>query len=442
TLRQKPFQTRKSNLPHGHLRKTSHKQKGKKKCDTGHTSAHSGCLTMETDKEAQQREQLNQVLTTKFKTSSGSFEETPPLGIFKVKAHLKAEDERNYGLQEPEVTLESSNDRTAHAVDSADGDAASGSTSTSAASNIVSASTSNASVAAASAALAAAAVVDFANATVNAAVTAVTATTDDKGIEPTLQRHSGATSKKDFALTEKEEHNKSPLKQSKKRVNDGCFYGKLKTEFRGGERYEEFGRQLWSSLYHQCYNEESEFSQHEMFLGNLNMNSKALKNSVTQEAQLQEDRQREGILNSSGVEYQLWKLEAECFKLEDSVKNQAEEIEEIENQLLREDLIGDKKKQQNKLIQLTQSLACALEQEKEKTEELEKELHGFMEVLKVIRKKLNECENRELHFYEDMRSRTFEMLRHEINYLKETWGSIHCRSLHQDLNIQLTEQEL
>lgn len=38
--------------------------------------------------------------------------------------------------------------------------------------------------------------------------------------------------------------------------------------------------------------------------------------------------------------------------------------------------IGNKKKQQNKLIQSMQSLACALEQEKEKTEELEKEFHG------------------------------------------------------------------
>ncbi|XP_041909951.1 ankyrin repeat domain-containing protein 26-like [Arvicola amphibius] len=167
-----------------------------------------------------------------------------------------------------------------------------------------------------------------------------------------------------------------------------------------------------------------------------------LRYAGNREAQLQEDRQREGILNSSRVEYQLWKLQVECFKLEDSVKNQAEEIEEIENQLLREDLIGDKKKQQDKLIQLTQSLACALEQEKEKTEESEKELHRFMKVLKVIRKKLNECENRELHFYEDMQSRTFEMLRHEINYLKETWDPIHCRYLRQDINIQSTEQEL
>lgn len=37
-----------------------------------------------------------------------------------------------------------------------------------------------------------------------------------------------------------------------------------------------------------------------------------------------------------------------------------------------------------------------------------------MELLKVIRRKLNECENRKLHFYEDMQRRTFEMLRHEV----------------------------
>ena len=40
------------------------------------------------------------------------------------------------------------------------------------------------------------------------------------------------------------------------------------------------------------------------------------------------------------MEHLLWKLEVECLKLEDSVKNQAEEIEEIENQLLREDLVN------------------------------------------------------------------------------------------------------
>lgn len=77
---------------------------------------------------------------------------------------------------------------------------------------------------------------------------------------------------------------RSPLKQSKKRASDGCFYGRLKTEFRGGERryHKEFGRQLRSSLYHPCRNEEFEVSQHEKFLENLNMNSKALKNSETQ----------------------------------------------------------------------------------------------------------------------------------------------------------------
>ncbi|XP_028641856.1 ankyrin repeat domain-containing protein 26-like [Grammomys surdaster] len=220
----------------------------------------------------------------------------------------------------------------------------------------------------------------------------------------------------------------------------------MKTELEGGERqyHEEFGRQLWSPLYHQCYDEEFEVSQHEMFLGNLSMNLKALHNSVAQlqEAQLQEDAQREGVLSSARMEHLLWKLEVDCLKLEDSVKNQAEEIEEIERQLLREDLTEDRKKERNELTQSTQSLARALEHEMEKSEELEKELRRFMEVLKITGKKLDECENRELHFYEDRTNRTFEMLQREINYLKDTWEPIHCKYLHQDINIQLTEQEL
>lgn len=95
-----------------------------------------------------------------------------------------------------------------------------------------------------------------------------------------------------------------------------------------------------------------------------------------QEAQLQEDPQREGVLSSARMEHLLWKLEVECLKLEDSVKNQAEEIEEIENQLLREDLTGDKKRERSEVTQSTQSLARALEQEMEKSEELKKELCG------------------------------------------------------------------
>ncbi|XP_031199958.1 ankyrin repeat domain-containing protein 26-like isoform X2 [Mastomys coucha] len=237
------------------------------------------------------------------------------------------------------------------------------------------------------------------------------------------------------------------LKQNEKIINDDCSDGIVKTKLRGEERqyYEEYGRQLWSPLYHQCYNEEFEVSQHEMFLENLNMNLKALHNSVAQlqEAlKLQEDPQREGVLSSARMGHPLWKLEVECLKLEDSVKNQAEEIEEIENQLLREDLTGDRRKEQNEVTQSTQSLECALEQEMEKSEELEKELRGFMEVLKITGKKLVECENRELYFYEDMKNRTFEMLQHEINYLKDTWEPMYCRYLHQDINIQLTEQEL
>lgn len=124
------------------------------------------------------------------------------------------------------------------------------------------------------------------------------------------------------------------------------------------------------------------------------------------------------------------------------MKNQAEEIEELETQLLTVELTGDRKKERDEVTRSTQSLACALEHEVEKIEELEKTLHGFMEVMKIAGKKLDECENRELYFYEDMRNRTFETLQHEINYLKDTWEPIQCKYLHQDINIQLTEQEL
>ncbi|GAB1298620.1 60S ribosomal protein L15 [Apodemus speciosus] len=819
----KASKAKKTSLPPDHLQTTSQAQKEKRKCGAGHRPAHSGCAPTKTAEGVQPREQLSKVLRNKLRTFPEPCGKEPPSRASKGKAHLKVEEERKYGLPELEVALENSDDRSACAVASASAAAAaaaastsakSASTSASAASNIASAalasasaastsasvaftsasaastsaasasasaadasaaaaaasaSASDASAAAAAAASAAAAsAVASSNATVNtvvaaavtAAFAAVTATADRKGNEPTPQRHSGATNDKDFALKEKEEHDKSEpatplvemnrsenkncfprdsipsfgkcsadtsavlqvkqscarqlhqdeqrlreigtalredakkqmngvegledgalpseaasedcdrketktsskgtctkpdvlslipktqryrdsvcllglcdelylckrlleiknscgdilrreikkteakhggahkelsritkvssLKQNEKIINDDCPDGIVKTELRGGERqyYEEFGRQLWSSLYHPCYNEELEVSQHEMFLWNLNMNLKALHNSVAQlqEVQLQEDPQREGVLSSARMEHLLWKLEVDCLKLEDSVKNQAEEMEEIENQLLREDLgflrqdspgcpgthsvyqgglelrnppasasqTGDRKKERNEATQSTQSLACALDQEMEKSEELAKELRGFMELLKITGKKLDECENRELYFYEDMKNRTFEMLQHEgctagttnrvvelvalseatalsarrcqpthlsvlvdwfgdplgvrissdsfmewinednlkkficgiltnpvgirdsqnptmapssllisrlkasgkfqlvntvvdrlaINYLKDTWEPIHCKYLHQDINIQLTEQEL
>eukprot|EP00072_Mus_musculus_P070076 XP_017171839.1 PREDICTED: ankyrin repeat domain-containing protein 30B isoform X3 [Mus musculus] len=186
-----------------------------------------------------------------------------------IEAKTKVEEERKYGLQEPNVAVENSDDRTACAVASAAAAAAvsastyaeSASTSASAASNIASAAFASASAAstsasvafasasaastsaasasasasasdasaaaaaasasasdasAAAAAAAAASAVASSNATVNAVVAAavtaafaaVTATADIKGSEPTPQRHSGATNDKDFALKAKEEHDK------------------------------------------------------------------------------------------------------------------------------------------------------------------------------------------------------------------------------------------
>ncbi|XP_008768827.1 ankyrin repeat domain-containing protein 26-like isoform X4 [Rattus norvegicus] len=639
--RQKASKARQTNLQPDHLRTTSQEQKEKRKCDTGHRPAHSGRPPMKTAEEAQQSKQLTKVLRSKLRTFLEPSEKEPPPSISTGKAHSKDEEERKYRLQELDVALENSDDRTVCTVASASAAAAavsastsaeSASTSASAASRIASAAFASASAASASAsvafasasaastsaasasasaseasaaaaaasisaydasaaaaAAAAASAATSSNTTVNAVVAAavtaafvaVAATAEHKGDEPIPQRHSGATNDRDFVLKEKEEQDKSEpathlmeinrsenknsfpgdsmptfetctadtsamlqvkqscarelhqddrryakntskekhevkklknfgegledgtlpceaasddyrdsgcllglwdelylckrlleiknsygdvlrreikkmetkhggvrkelskitevlsqperqetewgelcnlrssLKQNENIINDGCFDGKMKTELRGRERqyHEEFGR---SPLYHQC-NEEFEVGQHEMSLGNLNMNLKALHDSVTQlqEAQLQDDPQREGVLSSARMAHLLWKLEVDCLKLEDSVKNQAEEIEELETQLLTVELTGDRKKERDEVTRSTQSLACALEHEVEKIEELEKTLHGFMEVMKIAGKKLDECENRELYFYEDMRNRTFETLQHETQAEEE-----------------------
>ncbi|XP_055455000.1 ankyrin repeat domain-containing protein 26-like, partial [Psammomys obesus] len=346
-----------------------------------------------------------------------------------IEAKTKVE-EGKYQLQQLDVALEKSDDRTAGIV-----------VSVSAAAAVTSAvSSSNATVSA---------VVTVA---VTAAFEAVTATAEHKGNEPTLQRHSAATNK-EFALEKKEEHNKSgkTIKEASVMISNTVrtvLDRSLKRlQFLPEDTFEitaVFGKEelCWSST-GLTFN-PAEFVQR---CRNIATKRHANFNQVKKQVNIleglddwtvpSETASEDCELLHTNDEYALL-LEVECLKLEDSVKNQAEEIEEIENQLFREDLLRYRLGK----VQVQSAKGRSGEMKPSRMQAMAAEAVLFVEVLKVTEKKLNECENRELYFHEDMRNKTFEILRHEINYLKDTWGPIHCKYLHQDINIQLTEQGL
>ncbi|XP_054379139.1 ankyrin repeat domain-containing protein 26 isoform X4 [Pongo abelii] len=135
--------------------------------------------------------------------------------------------------------------------------------------------------------------------------------------------------------------------------------------------------------------------------------------------QLQEaqDRHTEAVRCAEKMQDHKQKLEKDNAKLKVTIKKQMDKIEELQKNLLNANLSEDEKEQLKKLMELKQSLECNLDQEMKKNVELEREITGFKNLLKMTRKKLNEYENGEFSFHGDLKTSQFEM-DIQINKLK------------------------
>uniref|UniRef100_A0A8D1ASP1 Ankyrin repeat domain 26 n=1 Tax=Sus scrofa TaxID=9823 RepID=A0A8D1ASP1_PIG len=108
----------------------------------------------------------------------------------------------------------------------------------------------------------------------------------------------------------------------------------------------------------------------------------------------------------------------------------------------------DEKEQLKKLTELKQSLESSLDQEMKKNDELEKELTGFKELLKMTRRKLNEYENGEFNSPGDLKTNQIEMdiqinlLKHKIDDLTAKLETASSKCLHLDTKNQVLQQEL
>ncbi|XP_052030885.1 ankyrin repeat domain-containing protein 26-like [Apodemus sylvaticus] len=192
----------------------------------------------------------------------------------------------------------------------------------------------------------------------------------------------------------------------------------------------------------ELYPEAAERQRYDMALRILRLKVKQTLKQF-QEAQ---DLQREVVQSSQRMQDHLQKLQAGCSEAEVMVQEQGEKTAEL--QKLHAGLTRVKKEQLKKLNKLTLSLKCSLDQTKNKNEELERELTEIKKHLGVMRKKLNDHENGEFSCHGDLKTKELEvnvsvdMLKNEIHELKEKWGTITSKYLPLDIQFKYIEQEL
>uniref|UniRef100_A0A8D0PX77 Ankyrin repeat domain-containing protein 26 n=1 Tax=Sus scrofa TaxID=9823 RepID=A0A8D0PX77_PIG len=169
---------------------------------------------------------------------------------------------------------------------------------------------------------------------------------------------------------------------------------------------------------------------------------------ITSQLQEAQDRHTEAVKCTEKTQDHVQKLEIENAKLKVTVKKQLGKIEQLQKNLLSTGSSEDEKEQLKKLTELKQSLESSLDQEMKKNDELEKELTGFKELLKMTRRKLNEYENGEFNSPGDLKTNQIEMdiqinlLKHKIDDLTAKLETASSKCLHLDTKNQVLQQEL
>nr|XP_020139677.1 ankyrin repeat domain-containing protein 26 [Microcebus murinus] len=178
---------------------------------------------------------------------------------------------------------------------------------------------------------------------------------------------------------------------------------------------------------------------------NLEDETQDLKKKLGQiRSQLEEarDQHAEAVRCAEKTQDHMQKLEKENCKLKVTIKKQADKIERLQKNLLSASSCEDEKEDLKKLTELKQSLEYNLDQEMKKNDELEKELSGLKNLLKMTRKKLNEYENGQFSVYGDLKTSQFETdiqinkLKHKIDDLTAELETASSKCLHLDTKNQ------
>ncbi|XP_072605348.1 ankyrin repeat domain-containing protein 26-like isoform X3 [Vulpes vulpes] len=212
----------------------------------------------------------------------------------------------------------------------------------------------------------------------------------------------------------------------------------------------QFQQELADALKKQSMSEASlEVTSH--YRINLEDEVQDLKKKLDQiKSQLREaqDRHTEAVGCIEKSQDHIQKLEVENAKLKVTIKKQAGQIEQLQEDLLSSSSPSDEKESLKKCMELKQSLEFSLDQEVKKNYELEKENTGFKNLLNMTRRMLSKYENGELPFYGDLKTSQTEMhiqinmLKHKIDDLTAKLETESSRCLHLDAKNQVLQQEL
>ncbi|XP_038514207.1 ankyrin repeat domain-containing protein 26 isoform X6 [Canis lupus familiaris] len=212
----------------------------------------------------------------------------------------------------------------------------------------------------------------------------------------------------------------------------------------------QFQQELADALKKQSMSEASlEVTSH--YRINLEDEVQDLKKKLDQiKSQLREaqDRYTEAVGCIEKSQDHIQKLEVENAKLKVTIKKQAGQIEQLQEDLLSPSSPSDEKESLKKCMELKQSLEFSLDQEVKKNYELEKENTGFKNLLNMTRRMLSKYENGELPFYGDLKTSQTEMdiqinmLKHKIDDLTAKLETESSRCLHLDAKNQVLQQEL
>nr|XP_055164637.1 ankyrin repeat domain-containing protein 30A isoform X1 [Nyctereutes procyonoides] len=212
----------------------------------------------------------------------------------------------------------------------------------------------------------------------------------------------------------------------------------------------QFQQELADALKKQSMSEASlEVTSH--YRINLEDEVQDLKKKLDQiKSQLREaqDRHTEAVGCIEKSQDHIQKLEVENAKLKVTIKKQAGQIEQLQEDLLSSSSPSDEKENLKKCMELKQSLEFSLDQEVKKNYELEKENTGFKNLLNMTRRMLSKYENGELPFYGDLKTSQTEMdiqinmLKHKIDDLTAKLETESSRCLHLDAKNQVLQQEL
>ncbi|XP_056655596.1 ankyrin repeat domain-containing protein 26 isoform X15 [Monodelphis domestica] len=168
---------------------------------------------------------------------------------------------------------------------------------------------------------------------------------------------------------------------------------------------------------------------------------------IKSKLQESEERHLQSKRSTNELEDHIQKLEIENARLEATVKQQMNKIEQIQQNMLDATSLDNEREKLKKLIELKQSLESRLDQEIKRNGELQKDISGFKRLLKATKKKLKDYEKGNLDYQGRMKHACSEedgqinRLKNKIDELTQQLEDASSKCIHlESMNRGLQEE--